>query len=43
MMRAIDQHVPKPVVDRVFAFEAYKEALGYLKSGAHFGKIVVRH
>jgi len=27
----------------VFAFEAYKEALAYLKSGAHFGKICVKH
>jgi NADPH:quinone reductase-like Zn-dependent oxidoreductase len=43
MMRAIDQHRLKPVVDRAFPFEDYKEALAYLKSGAHFGKIVVRH
>jgi len=43
MLRAIDQHKVKPVVDRVFEFEAYKEALAYLKSGAHFGKIVIRH
>ncbi len=43
MMRAIAQHRIKPVVDRVFAFEELKEALAYLKSGAHFGKICVRH
>jgi len=43
MMRAIDQHELKPVVDRVFAFEELKEALAYLKSGAHFGKVCIRH
>jgi len=43
MMRAIDQYRLQPVVDRVFAFEALKEAMAYLKSGAHFGKICIRH
>jgi D-arabinose 1-dehydrogenase-like Zn-dependent alcohol dehydrogenase len=43
MMRAIGQHALRPVVDRVFAFEELKEALGYLKSGAHFGKVCIRH
>jgi NADPH:quinone reductase-like Zn-dependent oxidoreductase len=43
MMRAIDQHKLQPVVDRVFAFEALKEAMAYLKSGAHVGKICIRH
>lgn len=43
MMRAIDQHRLKPVIDRVFAFEELKEAMAYLKSGAHFGKISIRH
>jgi len=43
MMRAIDQHQIQPVVDRVFPFEALKEAMAYLKSGAHFGKICIRH
>ncbi|KAK5942910.1 hypothetical protein PMZ80_005476 [Knufia obscura] len=32
----------KPVVDRVFEFEEAKEALQYLESGSHFGKVVVR-
>jgi hypothetical protein len=27
----------------VFAFEELKEAMAYLKSGAHFGKICIRH
>jgi len=43
MMRAIEQHRLRPVIDRVFAFEQLKEALAYLKSGAHFGKICIRH
>lgn len=32
----------KPVVDRVFEFERAREALEYLESGAHFGKVVVK-
>ncbi len=30
------------VVDRVFAFEETREALRYLESGAHFGKVAIR-
>ena len=43
MTRAIEQHRIAPVVDRVFPFEQLKEAMAYLKSGAHFGKICIRH
>jgi NADPH:quinone reductase-like Zn-dependent oxidoreductase len=43
MMRAIGQHRLKPVLDRTFAFEQLKEAMAYLKSGAHFGKVVIQH
>jgi len=32
----------RPVVDRVFSFEAVAEAYGYLEAQKHFGKIVVR-
>jgi NADPH:quinone reductase-like Zn-dependent oxidoreductase len=32
----------KPVVDRVFEFDDVREALKYMDSGSHFGKIVVR-
>ncbi|KAI8267587.1 Zinc-type alcohol dehydrogenase-like protein [Colletotrichum sp. SAR11_239] len=32
----------KPVVDRVFAFGEADEALRYLYSGGHFGKVVVK-
>ncbi|KAE9988808.1 hypothetical protein EG328_007412 [Venturia inaequalis] len=31
-----------PVVDKVFTFEQAKEALLYLESGGHFGKVVVK-
>lgn len=43
LMRAVDQHRLKPVIDRVFAFPELKEAMAYLKSGAHFGKVCIRH
>ena len=43
MMRAIGQHKLKPVIDKVFSFEQLKEAMAYLKSGAHFGKVCIRH
>ena len=43
MLRAIDQHRLKPVVDRVFAFGELKEAMAYLQSGAQFGKVCLAH
>src|SRR3990172_7130913 len=43
MMRALEQHRIAPVIDRVFPFEQLKDAMGHLKSGAHFGKICIRH
>jgi NADPH:quinone reductase-like Zn-dependent oxidoreductase len=43
MLRAIEQHRLKPVVDRVFAFEELKEAMAYLQSGAQFGKVCLAH
>jgi NADPH:quinone reductase-like Zn-dependent oxidoreductase len=42
MNRAIAQHQLKPIVDRVFAFNEAVEALRYMESGAHFGKICIR-
>jgi NADPH:quinone reductase-like Zn-dependent oxidoreductase len=42
MNRAISLHRVEPVVDRVFPFEQIREALAYLQSGAHFGKVVLR-
>lgn len=43
MLAAMAQHRLPVKVDRVFAFEELHEALAYLRSGAHFGKICLRH
>ncbi len=43
MLRAVETHRLHPVVDRVFAFEALREALDYLATGAHLGKVCIRH
>jgi NADPH:quinone reductase-like Zn-dependent oxidoreductase len=32
----------KPVIDKTFAFDEVQEALRYMESGSHFGKIVVK-
>lgn len=42
MNRAIALHQLRPVVDRVWGLEQAPEALAYLESGAHFGKVVIR-
>jgi NADPH:quinone reductase-like Zn-dependent oxidoreductase len=42
MNRAIALHRLRPVVDRVFAFQEIRDALRYMESGAHFGKIGIR-
>ncbi len=42
MNASIAQNNIKPVIDRTFEFGEIREALQYMKSGAHFGKIVVR-
>lgn len=42
MNRFIEANNIKPVVDKVFEFAEFKEALKYLESGSHFGKVVVR-
>ncbi|WP_338867648.1 NAD(P)-dependent alcohol dehydrogenase [Myxococcus stipitatus] len=42
LVRAFTQHAVRPVVDRVFPFEEAVAAFRHLKSGAHFGKVVVR-
>jgi NADPH:quinone reductase-like Zn-dependent oxidoreductase len=39
--RAVAIHKIRPVVDKVFAFTEVKEALHYMQSGAHFGKVVI--
>lgn len=42
MNRAITLHKLRPVMDRVFPFAEAREALRYLESAAHFGKIALR-
>ncbi len=42
MNRAIEVNKLRPVIDRSFAFDEAPAAFEYLKSGAHFGKIVIR-
>lgn len=42
MNGTIALHQLRPVVDRVFGFYEFPEALRYMESGSHFGKIVVR-
>jgi NADPH:quinone reductase-like Zn-dependent oxidoreductase len=38
----IERNKIKPVIDRVFEFDAAVAAFDYLKSGSHFGKVVIR-
>jgi NADPH:quinone reductase-like Zn-dependent oxidoreductase len=42
MNKAIETNRMKPVIDKTFAFREVPEALRYMESGAHFGKIVIR-
>jgi NADPH:quinone reductase-like Zn-dependent oxidoreductase len=42
MNRAISAHRLHPVIDRIFPFDEVREALRYMESGAHFGKICIR-
>lgn len=41
MNRAISQQKLHPIIDQVFPFDKAKEAMAYLESGAHFGKVVI--
>jgi NADPH:quinone reductase-like Zn-dependent oxidoreductase len=41
MNHAIQDNQLQPVIDRVFPFSEAKAAYNYLKSGAHFGKVVI--
>jgi NADPH:quinone reductase-like Zn-dependent oxidoreductase len=41
MNRAIASSAMRPVIDRVFPFEKAPEAMRYMESGAHFGKICI--
>ena len=43
MNRAIESNQLKPVIDKTFSFEEVREALKYMESGSHFGKIVIKY
>jgi NADPH:quinone reductase-like Zn-dependent oxidoreductase len=42
MNRAIEASGMRPVIDRVFDFEQTIEAMRYMESGSHFGKVCIR-
>ena len=42
MNRFISATGLKPVIDKVFPFEEYPQALQYLESQKHVGKVVVK-
>ncbi len=42
MNKAIELHKVKPVVDKTFAFAELKQALLYMESQQHFGKICLK-
>ncbi len=42
MNRAIAANRMKPVIDRTFSFDQTRDALRYMESARHFGKIVIR-
>jgi NADPH:quinone reductase-like Zn-dependent oxidoreductase len=42
LVDAVDTSGMTPVIDRIFPFEGAREAYAYLKSGQHFGKVMIR-
>jgi NADPH:quinone reductase-like Zn-dependent oxidoreductase len=42
MNRAIEVNRIVPVVDKQFPFDKVSDALRYMESGGHFGKIVIK-
>jgi NADPH:quinone reductase-like Zn-dependent oxidoreductase len=43
MLRAVEYNKLRPVIDRTFGFDEAREAFEHMKSGAHFGKIVISY
>jgi NADPH:quinone reductase-like Zn-dependent oxidoreductase len=41
MLRAMEAHQLRPVVDRVFAMDQTREAFDHMASGAHLGKVCI--
>lgn len=42
MNQALERYAIHPVIDRVFPFADYAEALTYFQQGKHFGKVVIQ-
>ena len=42
MNRFLTEHAMHPIVDRVYGFDEVPEAFAHLRSGSHFGKVVVK-
>ena len=42
MLKAIETHGIHPVIDREFPFDQAPAALEHMRSGGHFGKIVIK-
>lgn len=42
MVRFVEKHEIHPVICKTFSFEEAKDALKYLESGSHFGKVVIQ-
>ena len=42
MNRAIGASGLRPVIDKTFAFDEVHQAMAYLESGAHFGKVTIK-
>jgi NADPH:quinone reductase-like Zn-dependent oxidoreductase len=41
MTRAVAQHRLRPVIDKIFPFDAASEAFRYMAGGKHFGKVAI--
>jgi alcohol dehydrogenase len=42
LVQLIDANAVRPAIDRVFAFNEFKDAFAHVASGSHLGKVVVR-
>jgi NADPH:quinone reductase-like Zn-dependent oxidoreductase len=42
MNAAVEKYAIKPVVDRVFPFDQFREAFRHMDGAGHFGKVVIR-
>ena len=42
MNRFLTDNAIHPIVDRVYSFEEVPEAFAHLRTGSHFGKVVVK-